>query len=181
MKKLMMTLSVATALTLVACGGGAPADEKPVPAAPPAATAAPVDPATAGNINGKVTLEGTAPAPDKIQMAADPNCARLHTTPVTTEFVVVGDGGTLANVFVYVKKGLEGKSFPTPTEPIVLDQHGCQYIPVRVLAALGTKDAQGCRATAGKHLESDNRGAACATPPRCGKPGCLGISRSRGA
>jgi hypothetical protein len=126
MNKPMMILSVTVALTAAACGGGsAPEPEK----AAPAPAAAPVDAATAGNVSGKVTLEGTAPAADKIQMAADPNCARLHTTPVTTEFVVVGDGGTLANVFVYVKTGLEGKTFPTPTEPVVLDQQGCQYIP----------------------------------------------------
>jgi plastocyanin len=128
MKNPMMSLSVIIAFTAACGGGGAPEGEKPAPAAP-AASAAPIDPATAGTINGKVTLEGTAPAAEAIQMAADPNCARLHTTPVKTEFVVVGEGGALANVFVYVKKGLEGRSFPTPTEPVVLDQHGCQYVP----------------------------------------------------
>ena len=42
---------------------------------------------------------------------------------------VVGDGGTLANVFVYVKSGLEGRSFPVPAEPVVLDQQQCWYVP----------------------------------------------------
>jgi hypothetical protein len=125
----MMSLSVTFALSLACGGGGAPDGEKPATSAAPAATAAPVDAATAGNINGKVSLEGTPPAADNIQMAADPNCAKLHSSPVKTEFVVVGDGGTLGNVFVYVKKGLESRTFPTPTEPVVLDQHGCQYVP----------------------------------------------------
>jgi plastocyanin len=37
--------------------------------------------------------------------------------------------GSLKNVFVYVSKGLEGKTFPTPSTPVVLDQSGCEYVP----------------------------------------------------
>src|SRR4030095_14592124 len=37
--------------------------------------------------------------------------------------------GHLQNVFVYVKTGLEGKAFPTPTTSALLDQKGCVYIP----------------------------------------------------
>jgi plastocyanin len=32
-------------------------------------------------------------------------------------------------VFVYVKEGLEGRTFPVPAEPVVLDQAGCRYSP----------------------------------------------------
>ncbi|MGH9321162.1 MAG: carboxypeptidase regulatory-like domain-containing protein [Vicinamibacteria bacterium] len=132
MKKLMYLVPVAFALLIAACGGGgsegenAASTETPASAAPSAPA---VDPATAGNITGKVTLEGAPPAAEPIQMAADPNCARLHTSPVMTEFVVVGEGGSLANAFVHVKSGLEGKEFPVPSEPVVLDQNGCQYVP----------------------------------------------------
>lgn len=36
---------------------------------------------------------------------------------------------TLANVFVYVKAGLEGKKYPVPAEPVVLDQVTFQFVP----------------------------------------------------
>lgn len=88
-----------------------------------------VDPATAGSISGKVTFTGTAPEPDIIDMGAEPACAGAYTEGPFTENVVVNDNGTLANVFVYVKAGLEGMTFPTPSEKVVLDQKNCHYVP----------------------------------------------------
>lgn len=114
----------AAALLIAACGGG---DEPAVELAPAAVTT--VDPATAGTITGRITLDGEAPAADAIQMAADPNCARMHDAPVMTEFVIADAEGGLQNAFVYIKGGLEGMSFPTPTEPVVLNQEGCVYLP----------------------------------------------------
>jgi plastocyanin len=38
----------------------------------------------------------------------------------------------VANAFIYVEKGLEGKVFETPSKPVVIDQHGCWFRP-RVL------------------------------------------------
>ena len=86
-------------------------------------------PAFAGQITGKVNFTGTAPAPQKISMDADPVCAGLHSEPVFTEDVTVNPNNTLKNVFVYVKEGLEGKTFDTPKEAVVMDQKGCQYHP----------------------------------------------------
>jgi plastocyanin len=127
MKKLMLTTPLALSLFIAACGGGGGGGEHSAPAettpAPPA-----VDTSKTGKVAGKVTLEGSAPAQQPIQMAADPNCARLHSTPVTTQFVVVGEGGGLANSFVYLKSGVQG-DFPPPSDPVVLDQQGCTYHP----------------------------------------------------
>ena len=83
----------------------------------------------AGTVSGKINFTGTAPANEQISMAADPTCASLHSGPVFAETVIANSNGTLKNVFVYVKEGLEGKTFPAPTTPVTIDQKGCQYHP----------------------------------------------------
>ena len=45
------------------------------------------------------------------------------------ESVIVNSGGTLKNVFVWVKRGLTGWRFPVPTEPANLEQKGCVFVP----------------------------------------------------
>ncbi|MBI4314272.1 MAG: hypothetical protein HY594_05605 [Candidatus Omnitrophica bacterium] len=88
---------------------------------------------------GKVMFEGTPPAPARIKMDADPVCGQQHSQPVHAQDAVVNNGA-LQYVFVYVKSGLEGKTFPAPTQPVVFDQRGCIYDPhvvgVRVGQAL---------------------------------------------
>lgn len=59
----------------------------------------------------------------------DAECSKLHTEPVTTRHYVVGTNGGLANVFVYISKGLEGKAFSPPAEPANLNQVGGMYEP----------------------------------------------------
>lgn len=83
-----------------------------------------VDPATAALISGTISFSGTAPQPQKIDMSLDSACKGTN----ETENVVVSDG-KLANVFVYVKTGLEGKAFALPSQPAKLDQSGCRYRP----------------------------------------------------
>ena len=113
-------------LAVAACGGGS---DEPATTAAPAAPAAPAfDPATAGSVMGMITLEGTPPPPEEIRMNSDPACVELA-TDTQTEYYRVGAEGGLGNVFVYVKEGLEGQSFPAPSESIVLDQKGCRYTP----------------------------------------------------
>jgi plastocyanin len=93
-------------------------------AAPAAAAPAVADAAT---VAGLVKFEGTAPKMPPLQMGADPSCASQHPAPVPDEEVVVGAGGELANVIVYVKNA-PGGNYPPPA-PAVLDQKGCKYIP----------------------------------------------------
>lgn len=92
----------------------------------PAAAAAPVS-ADAATIAGLVKFEGKKPGMPPVQMGADPSCQSQHAAPVADEEVVVGPGGELANVIVYVKD-IKG-NFPAPAQPALLDQKGCQYIP----------------------------------------------------
>ena len=84
-----------------------------------------------GSITGVVKFEGTPPAPRKIDMSGDAVCASASGEK-TTDDIAVTDG-KLANVLVYVTGGkLSDYSFPTPSDPVVLDQQGCRYHP-RVL------------------------------------------------
>ncbi|OGW86302.1 MAG: hypothetical protein A3C35_01840 [Omnitrophica bacterium RIFCSPHIGHO2_02_FULL_46_11] len=80
-------------------------------------------------ISGKVLFEGTAPETQPLDLAADPTCAALHSEGLKSEEVVVNPNGTLKNVFVYVKSGLEGKTFAASQNPVMLDQQGCHYVP----------------------------------------------------
>lgn len=114
----------AALVATAACGGGsAPASSGP------AADAA-LDPATTGTVTGRVVLVGTPPPARMIRVDGDKTCATLVPGAArATESYVVGAGGTLANVFVYVKTGLEGRSFPVPSEPVVVDQQRCWYTP----------------------------------------------------
>ena len=128
--RLTTKLSVITMiLVAIGCGSG----RHDATAAPPAGeTAAPAAAAQgaggSARVTGSVTFNGTAPAAAKIKMDADPVCQLQHPQGRESEEVVASNG-KLANVFVYVKSGLEGKTFPAPTTPVTLDQHGCWYQP----------------------------------------------------
>jgi plastocyanin len=60
-------------------------------------------------------------------MDADAYCKSQHAAPVYEEQVVVNPNKTLRWVLVYLKD-VPG-TYPTPTEAVTLDQHGCQYHP----------------------------------------------------
>jgi plastocyanin len=123
-----LALPLMLAFGVTACGGSKPAPEPTSQEQPGAATAPAVDPATAATINGVVSFEGTAPANAAIKMNADPVCTKANSTPQTQETYMVKDG-KLGNVFVFIQDGLGGRTFPTPTEPVVLDQKSCRYHP----------------------------------------------------
>jgi Carboxypeptidase regulatory-like domain len=97
-----------------------------------AAPAYQVDPLTAGSISGMIRYIGKRPLPKKIDMSGDPACVEAHHGNALDESLVVSSKGGLANAFVYVKSGLEGKAFATPSTPVAIDQNGCWFRP-RVL------------------------------------------------
>jgi plastocyanin len=121
------------------CGGSQPADtaqqtpgtgaDAGAPAVQESAQAA--QPLGDASITGTVTFSGDAPALRPLAMDAEPVCHEAHGgKPVPNEMLVLGTGNTMGNIMVWVSQGLPaGRTWPTPTTPVVLDQKGCQYVP----------------------------------------------------
>ena len=99
-----------------------------------------VSAAAQGKITGTVKLDGAAPHMKGIDMSKDPYCVKQHeSNPAKLENVVVGSGGGLANVVLYVSEGLSAtESSAVPSEQPSFDQKGCQYTP-HVLAMDATQ------------------------------------------
>ncbi len=120
-------VTVAALLCAAGCGGGSAPESKKAESAAPTYTV--VDAATAATIGGKAIFDGKAPAKKPIKMSEEPDCAKQHKGAVHDEDAVIGPGGALANVFVYVKSGLEGKTFEPPKDPVKIDQRACTFHP----------------------------------------------------
>jgi len=98
--------------------------------------------APAGTIHGIVKFTGEKPKPRVItEMLANAYCKdHCGGTPPESDRVVFGkEGGedVVANVLVYVSKGLEGKKFDPPQQPVVIDQTNCVYVPHVVAVMTG--------------------------------------------
>lgn len=84
--------------------------------------------AFAGSVTGTVKFEGSAPNFKQINMDADPICSAQHKDPVFPQSLLLGEGNVMGNVFVYVKNAPAG-NYKAPTDPVVVDQKGCNYHP----------------------------------------------------
>ena len=125
LKKTWLACSMALVVLLAIAGcskneSTGPA-EQPSTAAQPAGT--PIDKSTVGSVSGTVKFDGAKPKAAKIDMSQDPACKGDNTVEA-----LVGDDGNLANVFVYVKEGLN-RSFDVPTTAVEINQEGCRYHP----------------------------------------------------
>jgi plastocyanin len=107
MKTRVVGAATAIALAVVVCGAGS---------------------GWAGSVKGKATFAGDPPQRRQLQMSADPKCEAANPKGRLGEVYVV-NGGALQNVFVYIKDGLQGKTFPVPAESVEVDQQGCMYTP----------------------------------------------------
>ena len=127
----LLTLCCAAAL-LAGCSGK-DNTEPPKPAqTAPAPVYFKVDPETASTVTGQILYKGKQPAPKVIDMSEEPACVEAHKGKAYNESLVVDRKGDLANAFIYVKTGLEGKTFQVPADPVTIDQNGCWFRP-RVL------------------------------------------------
>ncbi len=90
-----------------------------------------VNAAADGKITGTVKLDGTPPHMKGIDMSKDPYCVKAHANdPAHLETVVVGSGGGLENVVLYISAGLPASAqSEAPTNVPVFDQKNCMYTP----------------------------------------------------
>ncbi len=90
-----------------------------------------VSAAADGKITGTVKLDGAAPHMKGIDMSKDPFCVKQHeNSPAHLENVVVGEGGGLQNVVLYISEGLSAEAASaTPAKEPVFDQKNCMYTP----------------------------------------------------
>ena len=113
------------------CGGSQPGEAPEAGTEPPAGTPTAATRALGdSSVTGTVTFSGTPPALPPLSMDADPTCAGMHSGPVPSPMLTLGSGNTMADIMVSVTEGLPADAaWPMPTEPVVLDQHGCTYVP----------------------------------------------------
>jgi plastocyanin len=126
------TVAACLAIVLLASCNSKSKTESQTTVAPAAPVYFKVDPATAGAVRGTVRFTGKKPTRKPIDMSEEPACVEAHHGRAYDESEVVNPNSTLANVFIFIKGGLEGKTFEIPPTPVTIDQQGCWFHP-RVL------------------------------------------------
>ena len=126
-------MRAALLLLLIALTGCSTKQPKPGSQSKQSAGLAPsyfkVDPHTAGSVVGTIQYSGKRSSRQVVDMTSDPACVEAHHGKAHEDSIAVNSNGTLANVFVYIKSGLEGKSFAVPAKPVQIDQKGCWFEP----------------------------------------------------
>lgn len=97
----------------------------------PAETAAVVSPGGFGVLQGQVVFKGTAPTLAAVPAGTDMKdkevCAAVDRPD---DRLVVGSGGGVANVFIYLQKApAGGKAWPADGEDVIFDQKNCRFEP----------------------------------------------------
>ena len=101
-----MFVVVLAATFLAACGGSSPSTAPAPPAGGRSGDGRHRSP-------GRSLLDGTPPPAEVIRLDGDPKCVTLaQGEERRTEYIVIGHGNTLQNVFVYVKDGLPPRLYP---------------------------------------------------------------------
>ena len=86
-----------------------------------------------GSITGTIRFLGNLKPPRP--PVPRPTCDGKPIDPARLETLLLGEGRTMAGVYVAVKSGLGGRAFHAPAEPAILKHVGCIYEP-RVLAVM---------------------------------------------
>ena len=124
---------LALALAAAVAWGGCRGDDKPAGGGTkPKVTGAKPAPTGSGVVRGHVSFSGAVPAPKEWGGRDFVGCKSLR--PAELQLVRV-QGGKLADAFVWVKAGLPEGGYPAPSEPVHVDQKGCEFVP-RVFGAM---------------------------------------------
>ncbi|WP_437223195.1 hypothetical protein SH661x_003114 [Planctomicrobium sp. SH661] len=91
-----------------------------------------------GTFKGRIKVTGTAPDfPPLVAQGQQVKDSVCSIAPVPNESVIVGADGGLANVFVYLNKVPNVDIPDAPTEPVLIDQKGCKFVPHVSLIRVG--------------------------------------------
>ncbi|HIA99469.1 MAG TPA: hypothetical protein EYO30_05710 [Gemmatimonadetes bacterium] len=95
-----------------------------------------------GTVKGTIRYEGKIPRLKNFDMTIESVCLMKHEKdpanyPARSEALVLGEGNTMANIFVRISGGLTKKEWEPPKEPEVLNQDGCTYSPHVLALMLG--------------------------------------------
>ena len=115
----LIAVAIGFAVGMISCGGSSSTTSEQPAAGAPAAGGGTAGRPEHGGLGDRYDQARRHSAKMKvINMAAEPACAKVHTTPAMTEDVVPGDGGTLQNVIVYLKGDFSQYKLDVPTTPV---------------------------------------------------------------
>lgn len=89
-------------------------------------------PVSGAKITGTVKFTGNAPKMRELDMSDEPVCVHKWEEwgmASKSEALVLGEGQSMANIFVSIKSGLGAQKYAPPTTPVVVNQEGCAYKP----------------------------------------------------
>lgn len=140
MRQIPWIRTAAATLALVGAIAGCKSNQNKPPQVPAVVVKPKIalDPQTLGDVSGIVRLVGKAPEPVKIDTTMDPACSVSSSGLVyTQQYAVQGD--RIANVYIYIKSGPPAamQGGPERTQPVVIDQKGCTYVPHVVAVEVG--------------------------------------------
>ena len=84
-----------------------------------------------GSLTGKFIFDGTPPKPAKLEITKDQEFCGKFPEELIDESIVVGDGGGLANVFVYVRSKIAAtpEAEKAVAASVRMDHAKCRYTP----------------------------------------------------
>jgi hypothetical protein len=138
-KGISFLILFSTFFFLPGCSGGNPPSGLTNTAALPSASSSGYDPATAtARVFGNIRFEGTPPVMAPVRVGGSRFCVQ-NARGTTQQDVLVTDQSLLRNVVVYVRSGQKPMKYAPPSEPAILDQERCLYVPHVITLMTGQK------------------------------------------